>query len=348
MIHRYLFKEAFLPFIMITSALVALLITAELASLLQLTLRGQFSDGAIFQAIAYQIPVLLSDLIPPAYLLALLITGNRLSQDSERTVLLASGFSNRNLLGSLLLTTALPITILLWALYLFVAPTYLLASEQLLFEQRNRPITDLITPGSFINYPGIEATLFAKNATPSEGALNDVFVFQPNSNGYSVILAQSLAAEYGNHARFIFEAGNQYQFSENTLRQQMAFANNQILLPYETETFRSAKIAVVSTDDLLESTAQWYRAELSQRLLAPLVIPLFCIWAIGLTKAKPRQSKVGAIAIGLLLFFVYTSITRTVHSAVMYSKVPLWMDYWWLHVLAAITAWLLFFRRGQA
>ncbi|MFQ3292602.1 LPS export ABC transporter permease LptF [Reinekea sp.] len=347
MIFRYIFTETLKPFIFITVVLIALLTTAELSDTVQQVIAGLFEQQAIYKIIGFTIPVILPELLPPAYLLAILISQNRLSQDSERTIFNAAGLSDQKLTSNLLITTALPLTFVMWLFTLFITPSFALMFEQYSVDQNNRPITDLVDPGEFFNLPNNMGTLYAADSSPITGKLLDVYVIQHQEKGTTVISANSLKIDRENQSStqyLMFENGRLITQNLNSGSDQ-SFTSYSVALPIDSYTYTNNKLNTMSTKTLTMNANQWQQSEFLWRILYPLIIPVLCIWGVGLTKVKPRQARVGAIAIGIALYVVYSYIFKTLNASIAYSKLPLWAHGWWLHSLAVFLGWWLFMRQ---
>ncbi|MBU2863011.1 LPS export ABC transporter permease LptF [Reinekea forsetii] len=349
MIFRYIFTETLKPFLFITLVLVALLTTAELSDTVQQVIAGLFEQQAIYKVIGLTIPVLLPELLPPAYLLALLISQNRFSQDSERTVFNAAGISDSKLAQRLLITTALPLTLVMWVLTLYITPTFALKFEQYAIDQKNRPITDLVEPGDFFSLPNNMGTLYASGSFPELGKLLDIYLIQHEENNTTIINAKTLKisqAEAGNTQYLQFENGQLYQ-KNNSGGSDYSFDSYSIGIPLAIDTYTNNKLSTMSTANLSKKTSQWHLSEVLWRIFYPLTIPVLCIWGVGLTKVKPRQAKIGAIALGIALYVLYSYVFKTINASVAYSKIPLWAHGWWLHCIAIASGWFLFLRQKK-
>ncbi|HCQ81467.1 MAG: LptF/LptG family permease [Rhizobiales bacterium TMED83] len=120
------------------------------------------------------IPGLLTYILPPALLIAVLTQMIRLLQDHEYFALSAAGFSPRKLLQPILLISAV-LAVIQLLLSFYIAPT----ATHLLRQQKNAVsenfVTDAFTPGSFQDIaPGI--TAFADTLSET-GELQQVLIY---------------------------------------------------------------------------------------------------------------------------------------------------------------------------
>lgn len=346
MLYRYLFRETMLPFIFITGILTVMFITAEMANIITLVIEGRYEQAAAYKVIGMYIPMLLPDIIPPAYFLAILMTFNRLAQDNERTIILATGRSEGDILKRLLVTTALPVTAVLAVITLWLSPKYHFEFETYRVAQQNRPLTTLIEAGKFYALPNGQGLILARQSDPKTGQLGDVTSIRTSNREEQILTARSAQLVAEEDTYLVFQEGKVVQLpNDQSYTAQQQFERYAIKLPTNDSEYDNLKLSGMSTASLIATSSQWRRSELSERIIYPFIIPVLCIWALGLTQSRPRQSKVGAIALGIALYIVYSFLTRTVHAAITTGKVPLWADFWWMHLLAAITGLLLFYRR---
>ena len=82
------------------------------------------------------------------------------------------------------------------------------------------------------------------------------------------------------------------------------------------------------------------KTEAQQRVFYPLTILVFAVWAVTLTRYKPRSGKNAAVLPAVIIYVLYMYLMRTVNINVRNETFPLWANYWWLHILAILTAFL--------
>jgi lipopolysaccharide export system permease protein len=97
-VHRYLLREVFTPFVLGLSIFTFVLLIARLLKLIELVVNRGLPASSVLKLFAYILPAFLEVSVPMAMLLAILIAFGRLSADSEMIALRSSGLSLYQLL----------------------------------------------------------------------------------------------------------------------------------------------------------------------------------------------------------------------------------------------------------
>ena len=348
-LYRYLYREIMKPFVFMCAVLFLLLIATEVSDTLTKVLTGQFTDNAIWIIIGFQVPVLLAEIIPAAFFLACLTTLHLISQDSERAILLAIGISDTDLLRFLMLFAVLPVMIVMLGLSHYITPKSEARLASFIQEQRNRPITDIIDANSFYKIGQLNSTFFASDNNPRTGELLEVVTIQKQKNTYTVISAESIRTGItNNNQTFVFRDGERVGFSLNADEETLShrFKTMQINIPEEAPEQQRNHRKTVITTNLIGSRHRADQMAVMDRFSTALYIPMFCIWAIALTRFKPRSAKVGAMAFGIV-FYVLTNFTyRTLAGAVSKSDISTLFAPRWFMVIFSVVGFFYIRRKN--
>lgn len=344
----YLCRETLKPFLLITLILMALLIAGELSDTLARVVSGQYSDWAILAIIGFQLPILAPELLPASYFLAALTTLNRLSQDSERTVLHAIGVSDTDILKKLLLYTALPATLLMLLFTHGFAPMAERNLANYLLSQQNRPLTEIVQAGEFFSLQQRDATLYARSANPADESLRNLFVVRIDDGQIVVNTAPVARIESLQQRQYLsLYDGQQTSFElDSAESDRLLYGRYALYIPYEESQFTSNRREARPTPELWRSGNTSNQSEVFKRTLPALMILVLCTWAVGLTRVKPRQAKIGAIALGIVLYIIFTFSLQTLQTAVNKGQIPVWSSPWWFVILLFLAGWYLTQRRS--
>ncbi|EAR07906.1 LptF/LptG family permease [Reinekea blandensis] len=348
-LYRYLYGQIMKPFVFMTLVLLILLIATEISDTLTKILTGQFSDNALWVVIGFQVPILLQEILPAAFFLACLTTLHRLSQDSERAILHAIGISDGDLLRFLLVFAALPAMLLVLALNHYITPKAQENLELYVTEQLNRPITDIIDANSFYNIGAINATFYAARNNSQTQSLEDVFTIAKSQSSYTVTAAKEVRTQGAENAQYFqFFEGEQTQFSfdESEPLQTQRFGMMQLRIEEDGNASPWQRRNALTSFELAKSEDRHDQLTLISRFATSLYLPLFCIWAVVLTRFKPRSAKVGAMALGIVLYILTNFAYRTLHGAVGRSDLSILFQPWWFFVVLGVIA--LITLRGRA
>jgi len=335
----YLCREILKPFILITAILSALLVAGEMSEILGRVVSGQYSDWAIVAIIGYQIPILIPELLPAAFFLAALTSLNRMSEESERIILHAIGQSDSDILKQVLLYTAMPAMLVMLAFTHWLTPFSQGSLTQYLIEQQNRPLTDIVAPGDFYSLNQRNTTLYAQRSNPSEGTLLSVFMARVEDDSIAVNTAPSARIETQQQRQYLtLFNGAQRVFSLTPGEtEKIDYRQFALYIPSVESRGSSAPKDASSSVTLWQSGKQSNRSNAIERSLLACLIPVLAVWAVALTRVKPRKGKVGAVAIGIVLYIVFTFGQQTLQTAVEKGQLPLIASPWWyLCVLALI------------
>lgn len=344
----YICREIIKPFALITAILMALLIAGEMSETLGRVVSGQYSDWAIIAIIGFQLPILLPELLPAAYFLAALTTLNRLSEDSERTVLHAIGVSDTGILVKVLAYTALPAMVIMLAFTHIITPMAERGLSDYLFSQQNRPLTDIVSPGEFFSLNQRDATLYARSANPAQESLLNLFVAQVDGDRISVNTAPSARIQVEQQRQYLtLFSGRQTVFSLNPDEtERINYQSYALYIPTSESGSQNSPREAFGSQVLWQNGSQTHRSEVIERTLTAVMILVLAVWAVGLTRVKPRKAKVGAIALGIILYIVFTFSLQTLQTAVEKGQLPLIASPWWLLLALALLGLVLIRRPG--
>jgi len=154
LIERYIFKIAHQAFWGCLIALTAVIwITSALRQLDLLTSKGQ--TILVFLSMTFlSLPGLISFIAPFTLLIAVLYTLNRLNSDSELIVLSAAGFKPAKLFKPFLILGLL-VSLIVWAISLYIMPSSLYTMRSLTNKIRADFISFFVQEGQFANLEGL-------------------------------------------------------------------------------------------------------------------------------------------------------------------------------------------------
>ena len=349
-INQYLYKEITFPFIFITGVLLALLISTELSETLTKVLTGQYSSNAILVIIGFQSVLLMPEVIPAAYFLACLTTLNRFSQDSERAIYNSIGISDIQILKGLLFATATPVFFIVILLQNVICPMANSHLNSFIEQQRNRPITDIVQPKTFSKLNNTNSTLFAGASNTATGLLTDIFSVDITDEKLTVIVGDSAATQNTDDGQvLIIENGQQtsFSFDPNTTSRKESFSSVSYLIEPATSGSASQKAYSKTSLELAKTNSKANIIEIADRINSALFIPLFCCWAVALTRFKPRSAKAGAMAIGIFFYILTNFSYRTLESSYSKSDWSVYLSPWWFFVALALSSLILIQRKAR-
>jgi lipopolysaccharide export system permease protein len=170
---RYAFRQAFWPFLAALAALTGLaVLTQSLSNLDLIADRGETALVFLWVTIL-ALPQVMALLLPIAVFIACAIAANRLTSDSELTVVAAAGMSRRQRLAPFLRLGVYALLANL-AINLFVQPAAYREMRRAVFEIRTDVAASFMRPGEFVSL-GAGTTFYARTISDT-GLMSDVFI----------------------------------------------------------------------------------------------------------------------------------------------------------------------------
>lgn len=339
-IQRYILRLIAVPFLFISLLITVLMLAEVFGEVLTRALGGTLPGGAVALLILLEVPEVLQELMPGAFFLSAVLALGQLSASSERVVLQAVGYSDNRILG-LVLGVATLVTGLLYYFTLVLVPwsgQQVAEVERMLAE---RPAAELVQPGEFAPVGPDGSTLYARSSDPETGDLLEVFMAYVEDDEQRLVTAERARVERRDNAQFLVLSNGELlreETGEDSLEKNLFETLSMRLEAPEASTSldRSAR----PIRDLWESSSMRNKTEAQQRLMYPLTVFVFAVWAVTLTRYKPRSGKNAAVLPAVIIYVLYMYLMRTVNINVRNETFPLWANYWWLHILAILAAFV--------
>lgn len=202
---RYTFRQALWPFLVAVAALTGLAVLTQSLSNLDL-IADQGETALVFAWITVlALPQVLALLMPIAVFIACAVAANRLTSDSELTVVASAGMSRRQRLSPFV---RLGIYALLanLAINLFVQPAAYREMRSALYEIRTDIAASFMQPGQFLPL-GEGLTFYARGISDS-GLMEEVFIEDGRGEtGMAYSARRGAIAEADRGAVMVLESG---------------------------------------------------------------------------------------------------------------------------------------------
>ncbi len=312
---RYILRQCFGITIFVTAALSAAVWLAQSLPLIDLIVnRGLSLDVFLYLAVLI-LPRFLDIVLPIGVFIAVLLTFNRLTTESELVVMRAAGLSPLSLARPVLILAALTIAILM-GFSVYVLPVTSRAFKDLQFEIRNRFVSSLIQEGTFTTVSD-KLTFYIRNRDANGDVVGLLINDNRDRQRPVTILAERAAfVDTPAGSRIIMLNGNRQQFDPQTRKLSvLTFQRYTLdlgsLQDAPVVRFRGAEerflaeLMFPATNDPVVRRS--FRMELHQRLLIPLsvlgfsLIPLACL--LPGEFSRRGQAKRVMVAIGAAFLF---------------------------------------------
>jgi lipopolysaccharide export system permease protein len=342
---RYILREVVVSWLAVTGVLLALLITNQVARVLERAAESQYPRGVVLELILLSVVQNLSLVIPVALLLGIVLALGRLYHDSEMTAAQACGAGSRPVLVPVLGFTLL-LAVLLTALSVYVSP----AATQRMLELRSEALRAgqfaPIAAGRFRMFGGGSTVVYAQGAE-SDGTLTRVFVERDRGDRLEIALAQRATHSYspdGDMQVITLYDGERFEGIPGERRFRIVhFAENTIPVRLPALSASAVGLEGVPTAALLAAPDQARIAELHWRMAFPIMALVLAAIGIPLARLRPRQGRYARIGYAVLIFFVYVNLAIAGRQALTRGAIPQWLGLWWVHAAVVLLALTILF-----
>ena len=337
---RYILREVVVSWLAVTGVLLAILLTNQVARVLERAAESQYPRGVVVELIMLGAVQNLTMVVPVGLLLGIVLALGRLYHDSEMTAAQACGAGSRTVLMPVLGFTAV-LAALLAALSMYVSP----AASQRMLELRSEALRAgqfaPITAGKFRTFGGGRTVVYAQGAE-RDGTLTRVFVERERGDTLEVALAQRATHAYspdGDLQVITLYDGERFEDIPGERRFRIVrFAENTIPVRLPALSSGIVQIEAVPTRELFKAQTPVQVSGLHWRIAFPLMALVLACIAIPLARLRPRQGRYARIGYAVLIFFVYINLALAGRQAMARGALPAWIGLWWVHVIVVLLA----------
>lgn len=345
---RYILREVTLTWVAVTGVLLVILVTNQLARVLERAAEGRFPREVVLALIGFTSLENLTVLIPVGLLLAIVLAFGRLYHESEMAAVHACGIGVLRLYVPVLSLTVVLAVLLAW-LALVLAPR---AAEQAQ-ELRGVALRDAqfgdLEPGRFRTVGGGRVVFYAA-AVERDGTLRDVFVKRNQGERIEIAVARSArhhVSESGQLHTLVLEQGRRYEGIPGARAFRITeFEEHGIPVRLPEAASSASDVELKATRALLTSSDPADHAELQWRLSMPLMALVLTLLAVPLARLRPRQGRYARIGLAILLYFVYSNLLAAAKVWVARGVSPAALGLWWVHAALVALALLALFRQA--
>jgi lipopolysaccharide export system permease protein len=329
-----------LTWLAVTGVLLVLLLTNQLARVLQRAAENQFPKSVVLELIWLGALQNLTVLMPVGLLLAIVLAFGRLYHDSEMAAALACGVRPFTLYVPVGLLTLAVTAVMAW-LTLYLAPDAISRSLSLRSAALQQGQFAPVAPGRFRTFGGSDVVVYAEGVDP-DGMLTNVFVERGRGDFLEVALAQrakhSVGADGMTHTITLYD-GERYEGVPGSPRFRiMRFSENTI--PVEVPKLSDAVTALEAspTRELLQSGERDKQAELHWRVAMPVTCVVLALIAVPLSRLRPREGRYARVLHAVLVYFVYTTFLSAGKVWLARGTLPDFIGLWWVHAAVMLLA----------
>lgn len=346
---RALIKEILLSFVGILSILLLIIVGQLFVKLLNKTVEGNLPLDTLMPLLALVVIKALIQLLPVALMLGVMLALGRLYRDSEIVAMRACGVGLTQLYRPLIVL-ALPLSILLAGLALYVLPITIRMADQMEYDAKNKTDISGISAGQFIESKQGSWVVFAESTDTTEGILNNVFVYGILNGRLTIETAaramHQLDPVSGDE---LLELQDGHRYEHGSAKQDyqlMSFDKHTLQIPELKITGIVNARDTLSTSTLWSSVVAADQAELQRRLSVSISAFLLVLLALPLSYTTPRQGRFGKLVVGIVVYIIYANMINLSVKLMQTQVLPPWLGVWWVHLLMAALIMVLFVRQN--
>ncbi len=338
---RYMFRRIMIAFASSLGVLVCIIWLIEFLQRLDVVTTSGQSIWMFLVMTLLALPAVIQIIIPIAFMIGLLVVLSELHEDSEITVMTASGAPRRTILRPIALV-ALLLSAILAVSYLLITPLSTAGLRELVYRVRADLVSSVVQDGGFRSLEGGKLTLHIRERV-ADGSFAGIFVSDSRKENENVqyVAARGALLEQGRGAYLVLANGNIIrEQAENGTVNVVAFDTYAIDLSQFTQAAATASRSPkeMSTAALLakRTDAEAERRdrillnrELHERFSAPLYPLAFAAIVAALAgRARANRNDIRfAIftAAGLCLAF---RVTGLIAFAVSDDRIATWIVFY--------------------
>ena len=321
----------------VTLVLMLIMMSGRLINQLASAAAGEVSLEVVFFTLLLRMPSFLEMILPMALFISILLAYGRMYSENEMTVLTATGFSERRLLGYTLIP-GMVVMLVVGTFSLYLSPLGAQKMEALYQKQSEMTEFELLVPGRFQSTEKGSRVTYTESLSSDKTVMNNVFIADGNTLMLAENGSQYISPETG--SRFLeLHGGKRFDVTPGSLEfQVLEFERYGVKIAEETEDRRKTKKDAIPTVELIGSDNAKYQAQLQWRISLIIMVPILVLIAFPLSKVNPRQGRFARMFPAIILFMVYISVLIAMRGMVEKEKLSADFGIWSLHIIYFLIA----------
>jgi len=347
LINRYVLREAFSAWLVVTLVLFVILMSNQFAEILDDAATNQLPKDAVFAVLSLTSLQYITLLTPIGLFLGIMLALARFNRDSEMAAMASCGVGPTRLLGPISVLTILLSIGVAW-LSLVRTPEASRQIEEIKLQAREDLELGVLESGKFITPDSGDTIVYAQEVAGEE--LYDVFLEHQQEDRVVVILAERgerRVDESDGHLTFVLYNGRRYEGvpGEQNFRI-VEFGEHGMPVSVDGPEETDELVETKSMAALLASVEPEDRAELQWRLSSPLSLFVLALLAVPLSRSRPREGRYGRLGVGILVYIIYVNLLSIGRAWVERDETPQWLGLWWVHIVLGLVGLTLLARES--
>lgn len=312
-LERYLAREILNTTFAITLVLIVVVMSGRLSSYIADAAAGKLAANLVFPVLLARLPEYLELVLPLSLFLGVLISLIQLNQNSELTVMTATGFGRGRVIRVVLLC-GLFVALVVSLFSFYVSPRGGLYVNYLIANQGLQNELSVVTPGKFYQLDDSGGTIYAADISEDRSLMSEVLLSRVASENNAEFPALILAdrgypewSDYGGYY-FVLETGLRYEGEPGRPDYRVTeFERYKQLLPEpEIEATKRSEEQTMFIHELVGSDLPEQQAEVNWRLSMPILVLILGLLAQPLSNGTVRRGGPYArVFPGVMLYVIY-------------------------------------------
>jgi len=315
----------------VTLVLLMIMMSGRLINQLASAAAGEIPLEVVFFTLLLRMPSFLEMILPMALFISVLLAYGRMYAENEMSVLSATGFSERRLLGYTMIP-GLAVMLVVGSFSLYLSPLGAEKMEDLYKKQAEMTEFELLVPGRFQSMKKGSRVTYTESLSDDKTVMNQVFI----ADGDTLMLAEKGSQYFSSDtgSRFLeLHNGRRFDLDPASAGLQiLEFERYGVKIADESEDRQKIRKDAVPTYELFTSTDPKFQAQLHWRVSLIVMVPVLVLIAFPLSKVSPRQGRFARMFPAIILFMVYISLLIALRGMLEKERVPA-ASVWALHAL---------------
>ncbi|MFW5432481.1 MAG: LPS export ABC transporter permease LptF [Methylophilaceae bacterium] len=328
--------------------LIGIVVAQRAGHLVGSAAKGWIPNDAITTMLGFSLIQFLPMIMSLTIFLTVLLTLSRWHRDSEMVIWFTAGLGITKWIRPII-TFAIPVIIMIALLSFFVMPWATEKVEDYRVQLKARDDSSSISPGVFKESNNGERVYFVEGFDQLGNAVKNVFIHSTQHKKTGIIVADqgSRFTAENDDSFILLEKGRRYEGRPNTAEMSTTeFERYTIRLQTKEVARKPATSETLSTDKLITSDSPRDKAELQWRLAFPVSAIILVLLAIPLSFVDPRAGRSLNLMFAIFIFIIYNNILSIFEAWTTQGKINPLIGLWPVHILFALLAIYLFYRRN--
>ena len=361
-ISRYITREVVSTLLGITFVLLLAFLSQQLVRYLNFVAIGKIPTNVLFKLVSFEIPYILSFLLPLGFYLAVLLVYGRLYADNEMSIMQMYGYNHSRILR---LTMMMAVVTAVGVFFLMAWVNPMVSAKRqaaMASDETTLSLVQTLIPGRFQESPDGRHVIYVEKLSRNRLRAQNIFLAQEIKNKEEDRDHSNWMLIFANEAYQAKDINSQDQFfiTEDGYRYEgIPGQNDYKIIQFKKYAVRIPEREVHIKNEINEtlSISQLWRdysmprraAEFQWRISLAILTLILAVLAIPLSTVRPRQGRYIILIPAILIYIIYIDLLYVAKHWVVIGTIPISIGMWWVHAilgLLAVIIFLLHYQRG--